>query len=776
MKYHCFITIILFMTKQIICAEEECTVDSQSGSARFRLIYDEVAQTLTLNLVDQAPMHTPKQELLLSHTPSNTAVHIGNGKTGITEYRGNFNITDYTSAKIALSYFTVSTSGLISPGTCESVTFRNIGGTPDADTPGLVEAKLTLTNASDADGLSLMIGNWTAGYDRIWLRFVSIANEKIYGGGEQFSFFNMKGKSFPIWTREQGVGRNKATNMTFLADSQDGGAGGDYHTTYWPEPLFYTDKLYSAVMTSSKYSVFDFTQDDFSEVEVWEDKEFQFDFHIGKDWKDITMRTADYLLGGLTRPTLAPWSYNGGAVLGLQGGTDTVMGIYDQAIRNDVKVSGIWIQDWVGQITTSFGTRLFWDWKLDETRYPNIRQIMQDKAKEGVYFTAYINPYLNDKGELYENASDLGYLVKSKDGDNHVSDFGEFFCGTVDLTNPDAFNWYKNVIKTNLIDVGFRGWMADFGEYLPVDGQIFHDGRSAEELHNLWPSLWAEVNRAAVDESNMDGEFFIWMRAGHTASAKYTMSAWAGDQNVDWSIDDGLVSTIPAALSLGMSGVGISHFDIGGFTSLYGVVRSQELLLRSAESAVFTPNMRTHEGNRPKENWQIYDDDYTFQRFGRLTKLHTSLANYTRDLIQEYYDTSTPVQRPLFFEFPEDTNCYDDLISKDQYMYGPDLLVAPIYTEGKYARDVYFPTGAVWIDIWDSDNTTDTSAGGYLGQVSSNMGEPPVYYREGSKYAEIFKAFETMPAKPYPPNSGIQTTATLITILLSVIMSLYNFH
>ena len=92
-------------------------------------------------------------------------------------------------------------------------------------------------------------------------------------------------------------------------------------------------------------------------------------------------------------------------------------------------------------------------------------------------------------------------------------------------------------------------------------------------------------------------------------SQRYSVMTWAGDQNTDWSYEDGLASTIPAALSLGMSGYGLSHFDIGGFTTLVREIatqevtmglkltRSEELFFRGAEMAVFTPVMRSHEGN-----------------------------------------------------------------------------------------------------------------------------------------------------------------------------------
>ena len=112
----------------------------------------------------------------------------------------------------------------------------------------------------------------------------------------------------------------------------------------------------------------------------------------------------------------------------------------------------------------------------------------------GVYVLAYINPNLNIEGHLFKEADTLDYFVKNSTGDTYVVNYGEFYCGIIDLTNPEATEWYKNrVIRENMIDFGFGGWMADFGEYLPTDG-VFHSGESGEVLHNRWPALWAQVN------------------------------------------------------------------------------------------------------------------------------------------------------------------------------------------------------------------------------------------------------------------------------------------
>ncbi|WP_366545420.1 TIM-barrel domain-containing protein, partial [Salmonella enterica] len=92
---------------------------------------------------------------------------------------------------------------------------------------------------------------------------------------------------------------------------------------------------------------------------------------------------------------------------------------------------------------------------------------------------------------------------------------------------------------------------------------------SAEIMHNAWPALWAKCNYEALQETGKLGEILFFMRAGYTGSQKYSTMMWAGDQNVDWSLDDGLASVVPAALSLAMTGHGLHHSDIGGYTTLF---------------------------------------------------------------------------------------------------------------------------------------------------------------------------------------------------------------
>jgi alpha-glucosidase len=381
---------------------------------------------------------------------------------------------------------------------------------------------------------------------------------------------------------------------------------------------------------------------------------------------------------------------------------------------------------------TSFGTRLFWDWRANGQRYPQLRERIAALRNRGIRFLAYVNPYLANDGVLYERARQLGYLARKADSDDpYLVDFGEFDCGVVDFTNRAAADWFADVvIGGEMLDIGIDGWMADFGEYLPTDVRLA-DGTDAMLAHNAWPTIWAEVNARAIGSRGKTGEALFFMRAGYTGVQQHCPLLWAGDQSVDFSRHDGIGTVIRAALSSGLLGNAYHHSDIGGYTSLLGNVRTAELILRWSEMAAFTPFMRSHEGNRPKDNLQLDSSPDILAHFARMSRVHAALAPYVRALCDEAAATGLPLQRPLFLHFEADEACYP---IETQYLYGADLLVAPVIEAGRSDWDVYLPAGADWVHVWSHAR----HAGGQWLSVAAPIGAPPVFWRASSQHAALF--------------------------------------
>lgn len=423
--------------------------------------------------------------------------------------------------------------------------------------------------------------------------------------------------------------------------------------------------------------------------------------------------------------------YNG-LIIGAQGGTERSFGILDKSLEHGIKVSGIWCQDWCGKRVTSFGKRLQWDWHFHKEMYPELPQRIQELHARGIKFLGYVNPYLVKDGELYAEGKKKGVFATRADGSDYLVDFGEFDCGVVDFTNPEAYQWFKDeVIKKHTLEIGIDGWMADFGEYLPTDDLVLHNGQSPMKAHNAWPVLWAKCNYDAVQESGKLGEVVYFMRAGGAGSQKYCTLLWAGDQSVDFSRHDGLITVVCAALSSGMMGCGLNHCDIGGYTSLFDNCRTKEIFLRWAELAAFMPVMRTHEGNRPDTNFQYYDDVDCMERLARLVDVYTMLAPYTKALVQENADLGHPVMRPLFYHYQEDPRSYTEQF---EYLLGPDVLVAPVWKEDQTQWKVYLPSDG-WMHLWTG---AEYARGEHM--VEAPLGEPPVFCKKDSSYAPLFAA------------------------------------
>ena len=195
---------------------------------------------------------------------------------------------------------------------------------------------------------------------------------------------------------------------------------------------------------------------------------------------------------------------------------------------------------------------------------------------------------------------------------------------------------------------------------------------------------------------------------------------------------------ITAALSAGLVGNAYSHSDCGGYTSLHGNIRSVELMQRWCELAAFAPVMRSHEGNRPDDNLQYDSTPELLACFALWSRVHAHLAPYVRQLCNEAVATGLPTQRPLFLHYPDDRALY---AIQDQYLYGADLLVAPIIEQGALKRTVIIPGDTPWRHLWTN---VDYAPGSH--SIAAPIGQPPVFYRSDSRYAGLFEAMrELMP-------------------------------
>ncbi len=285
---------------------------------------------------------------------------------------------------------------------------------------------------------------------------------------------------------------------------------------------------------------------------------------------------------------------------------------------------------------------------MGQRALPELDRKIKEKHENGIRTLGYINPFLAVEKPLYKEASEKGYCVKNKEGKDYYVKITTFPPLWWTLPIPTRGMAEEYIIKTNMIDFGLSGWMADFGEYLPTDC-VLYSGEDPELVHNTWPARWAKLNREAVEESGKLGEIMFYTRAGFTNTQKYSTMMWCGDNHTDFSIDFGLPSVIPAMLCLTCCGFGLSHSDIGGYTSFFTFKRSEELYMRWCEMNAFTPVMRGHEGLNPDLNAQFDTSEEILAHGAKMAGIHKALKPYLKDAVKLNSEKGIGVVRPLFF-------------------------------------------------------------------------------------------------------------------------------
>jgi len=613
-----------------------------------------------------------------------------------------------------------------------------VGLNKASNSKGAIEFQLQKVEKNGRTQIKCFTTNSTI--NRINVTFAVDSTERFYGCGEQFSHLQLNGKKIPIITEEQGIGRG---DMPISKFTKLIGIKGTKESSYFPLPYFISSSLYSFALAGVSChfpAAFDFTKKGLVSIEVHH-RYANFDIARAASYEELFQKS--YSESEQQFSPRPDWTH--GTILGIQGGAAKVEAILDSCLRIGNPVTAIWIQDWCGRRKTRLGSQLHWNWEPDTIRYPDFKNWVSKLNSRGIKVMGYINPFLALNTPMFEEAKQKGFLVKNSKGAIHIIKTGGFDAVLVNLINTDAQNWLQDIIKKNLIGNGLSGWMADFGEWCPwfVEDSVYnsfkpYDQPSAEPdfirytAHNRYAVKWAEVNHIAV--SNFEGkELFYFMRAGNSISNQYAPMFWMGDQMVDWGENDGLKSTVTALNSAAMSGIRNLHSDIGGYTTVKNafvkVVRDKELFYRWAELNVFQPFFRTHEGVKPEVNHQFYSDDSTMLFFAKMAKLHLALKPYRKQYEDRLY--AMPMIHPLLVDFPEDSVCYD---LKYQFMFGKEIMVAPVLDKGATTVNAYLPKG-YWVELFSGKKYP----GSYWHVVEAPLGKPPVFIKADSGWRGYFE-------------------------------------
>ncbi|MEI6132883.1 MAG: glycoside hydrolase family 31 protein [Bacillota bacterium] len=350
------------------------------------------------------------------------------------------------------------------------------------------------------------------------------------------------------------------------------------------------------------------------------------------------------------------------------------------------------------------------DFVTNDSGFPNQQQMFADFLEQGFHTSLWINPYLPEGQPIYDEAASKDYLLKSLNGGLARLVHGQAV-GMVDFTNPNAYEWWKEHLRV-LLRRGAAVLKPDYGDCVPEDALGF-DGRTGLELHNYYVYLFSKAAYEAAEE--VRGEGFVWRRPGYVGSQRFP-GTWAGDTEVSWV---GLKHCMRGGLSAGLSGEAFWTSDIGGFV---GPKPSPELYIRWAQFGMLSPLTRFH-GTCPKEPWHYGDKAVEVVR--DYAELRYSLMPYLFNIAREATISGLPLMRHMKLEFQSEPNVET---LDDQYMLGPDLLVAPIVNEGALERFVYLPEGR-WFEF---DHPENVHEGRRFVHQSAPLERIPLLVREGA--------------------------------------------
>ncbi|MBH8553178.1 alpha-glucosidase [Nostocaceae cyanobacterium CENA357] len=667
---------------------------------------------------------------ILQTSPGYSFVSGGNVRLNITEERGSIEIDEHKYADFTHQFV----DGIKQEDNTLVIYGRLLGRQSTNDEPQYI---LTLQTVGSRElDFQLQISNGNV--NQIQLQFVTSPDEHFYGFGEQFSDIDCKGQWMPIVCEEGGIGRGDRAPKTLNLL----GVAGNRFSSYAPMPYFFTNKGRSIFLTNTEPAIFNLRDPQITTIRVVSSC-MQGRILCGESPLDIIELYTNYV-GRM--PPLPDW-LNSGAIIGMQGGTEFVRQVWSQLRDFDTPIAGFWLQDWVGQRRTIAGKQLWWNWQLDESTYPGWQQLVTDLAKAEIAVGVYVNPFLVERPQqpnqeqrhLYREAIEKDFVVKNQAAEPYLIKSTDFSAALLDVTNPDARKWFKSILKDEVLGKGAKFWMADFAEAAPFDG-VYATDESGLIYHNEYPVDWVRVNQEAIQEAGQEGDAWFFNRAGFLKTPSHSISMWLGDQNTSWGKNDGITSALKGMISGGLSGFSINHSDIGGYTSIanpileaigVGFKRSRELLYRWMEMNAFTPIFRTHEGNQPDKNVQFYTDKDTLTTFSYWSKVYAALAPYRRELMAEAAIQGYPLVRHLVLHYPDDPNVYK---IEDQFLLGRDFLIAPVLKPRKKSVNVYFPAGE-WVHLW-SGNIYGSLTIGVRQKVPAPLGQPAVFYREGSKAPE----------------------------------------
>ena len=575
--------------------------------------------------------------------------------------------------------------------------------------------------------------------NRLAMNFSCKDSDRFFGLGAQVSAEH-RGHRIPIWVSEQGNGKSDQGEPP-----QVFGLTGGHYDSYSPIPFTLMNRPLGLELDTVHRSEFELCAEGGPIRLEIQDSKFALNIYVGDDVGQV--------LGAFTAATGRPnvvsrWSY--GPWVDSFGGPDEVLRVANVARENGVPASALWAEDWLGIQRALGGEHLTYNWEEDAEFYPDLEGVADALHQQGIRFLTYFNPMIPNNTELYQEGLEGGYLVADEQGS--VIDL-EFPFGAppayFDMSTQAAKEWYWGYLG-RAVDKGVDGWMSDYGESLPYEAKMA-DGRSGAETHNVYPLEWNGSSLEFWQNRSPEGDFAFFTRSGYTGIAAHTHIHWFGDQITSFDRNDGLGSVLPLYLSSSLSGMFLSHSDIGGYTSVGSVKRTYELWARWLEIEAFTPFMRTHHTSNPDDNLQWHSSDDTIALFKRYGTWHQRLLPYFMELVDAAAGKGLPPIRPLWWGAENASDLYD---VEDQILIGENLLLAPILAEGGTERALLLPAGSQWRrwSTYAGDFGELLDAGDHT--LNAEVEETILFVKAGAVVPVLSRVYDTLA----PERSGDEYT------------------
>ncbi|GAB3003158.1 alpha-xylosidase [Amycolatopsis acidiphila] len=461
----------------------------------------------------------------------------------------------------------------------------------------------------------------------------------VYGLGERSTALVKNGQSVDTW-------------------NDDGGPSSEH--AYKSVPFYWTDQGYGVFVNSTDRVSFEVCSEFVSQVQFSvPGQELEY-FVIAGDTPKEILRRYTALTG---RPALPPaWSFGLWLSTSFVTSYDeaTVTSFVSEMERRELPLSVFHFD--------SFWMREFhWcDFEWDHRAFPDPAGMLKRLKDRGLRVSVWINPYIAQQSALFREAQDLGYLLNRPNGDVWQWDTWQAGMGIVDFTNPAAREWFADKLRV-LLSMGVDCFKTDFGERIPTD-VVYHDGSDPSAMHNYYSYLYNQTVFNVLTEHHGAGEAVVFARSATAGGQRFPVH-WGGDPEPTYV---SMAESLRAGLSLGMSGFGFWSHDIGGFEGN----PTPGLFKRWAAFGLLSSHSRLHGSISYRVPWEFGEEAADVVR--HFTRLKMRLMPYLYGVAEQAHEEGLPMMRAMALEFPDDRNCRH---LDNQYMLGPDLLVAPVFTD-----------------------------------------------------------------------------------------------